>query len=88
LAVVKWYNLRSEGLGRDFIEELNRLLLFISENPKTAIGSGNKSRITRMKKFPYLVEYYLLADEIRVINVIHVARNPELRKGNARKRKV
>jgi len=87
IAIVEWYDLRVEGLGLDFLKELNVLLNFISENPSSGTDSGNMSRIARMQKFPYLIEYYISGEEIRVINIIHAVRDPSLRKRNARKRR-
>lgn len=68
------YESNRVGLGEEFLAELKRFVLSIVDNPKQFAISKRDERIARMFQFPYLVRFRLLKDRIRILSVIHSAR--------------
>ena len=80
-SAVDWYESRQEGLGRDFLEELERALTLIAESPNTWSlwpGMPESLGIRRflLSRFPYGVAYEVTESEIVVYAVAHLARKP------------
>ncbi len=74
--VYAWYEARREGLGSDFMEELEKLFAFIQENPRMYPRDHKELRRALLKRFPYAVFYALRYDEIVVSAVFHQSRDP------------
>jgi plasmid stabilization system protein ParE len=71
-----WYEQRRPGLGRDFLDEVARVLAEIAANPgRYGIADGD-IRAGQLKRFPYAIYYRELTDRIRVLAVYHTARDP------------
>jgi len=76
-----WYEDRVQGLGAAFIDQLEHGLERIEEDPKrfgrleTFVGSRDIRRLL-LRRFPYLVAYEIIADEVMVLAVAHVSRCP------------
>jgi hypothetical protein len=87
IAVSKWYEIQSEGLGSVFQQEFHQFIRFLTENPNTAVKTRNNSRLARMEKFPYYIEYDVFEDELVVLGLFHAARNPNVRERAIRKRR-
>lgn len=72
----RWYEQQRPGLGRDFLDEVGRLLAEIVSNPARfgfAHGSVREGLLTR---FPYAVYYRERPGRVRVLAVYHTARDP------------
>ncbi len=74
--VYAWYEKRREGLGRDFVEELERLFSFIRDNPRMFPRAHKVLRRALLKRFPYAVFYTLRSEEIVVSAVFHQSQDP------------
>lgn len=73
-----WYEEKREGLGYDFLLQVDAGLKFIEREP-TIFSLGYKTtRKHLLKKFPYKIIYLLESEKIIILAVIHGGRNPEL----------
>ncbi len=74
--VYAWYEKRREGLGRDFVKELEKLFASIQESPRMYPRDHRELRRALLKRFPYAVFYTLRSDEVVVSAVFHQSRDP------------
>jgi len=71
-----WYEQRRPGLGRDFLDAVQRVLTEIAANPARYGFADTDVREGPLDRFPYAVYYRVLADRIRVLAVYHSSRDP------------
>ena len=74
-----WYNKRKPGLGKSFLNEFNRSINLLANNPlHFAVNFSEKYRFALLKKFPYSIVYRIDDEQghIVVISVFHQNRNP------------
>jgi toxin ParE1/3/4 len=71
-----WYEQRRPGLGRDFLDEVERVLAEITANPSRFGFADADIREGLLTRFPYAIYYRVLADHIRVLAVFHTSRDP------------
>lgn len=77
--ITSWYNEQREGLGRKFqliaIRQINNL----SENPYVYALRYNQIRCMLLKRFPYMVHFYINEQTkiVEVLAVFSTDRNPE-----------
>jgi plasmid stabilization system protein ParE len=76
----KWYNKKSQGLGKRFTAEIREKVRFIRQNPTASNVRYDDVRTAVLNIFPYMVHYTI--DEhsktIVVSAVLHTSRDPEL----------
>jgi plasmid stabilization system protein ParE len=70
------YERRQVGLGRDFLDEVDRTLAEIVANPARFGFADADIREGLLRRFPYAVYYRVLPDRVRVLAVYHTARDP------------
>ena len=77
LQAAQWYEVRSDGLGTAFLQEVDRLLESIRRNPRQfkIRYKKHKLRWRLLNRFPYKVVYLLREDTVHVIAVTHAARH-------------
>ncbi len=73
---VAWYNERAEGLGRDFLDELDRVSRLIRIYPLLATQIEPEIRRFLFTRFPYSLIYGIDQETIVVIAVAHQHREP------------
>lgn len=71
-----WYQLQLDGLGDDFINELELAYSLISQMPQSWPKFGNKARRFLLHRFPFAVVYFLFNKELYVVAVMHQSRRP------------
>jgi plasmid stabilization system protein ParE len=71
-----WYEQRRPRLGRDFLDEVERVLAEITANPARFGFADADIREGLLTRFPYAIYYRVLADRIRVLAVFHTSRDP------------
>jgi len=80
--VFSWYEAQHQGLGFDFFKEIeavtSRLVLF----PETGAVTVRDQRQVLLRRFPYLLVYRKQKASIQVLAVVHVKRDPQLKKLN------
>jgi toxin ParE1/3/4 len=72
-----WYETESEALGFEFDSEVNRALGRVAESPNQFPVLGRDIRRAIVDGFPYGVFFVDFDDEISVIGIIHLHRDPE-----------
>jgi plasmid stabilization system protein ParE len=71
-----WYEGRRAGLSLDLIDEVDATLRAVSERPGSFPVVGRGARRALVRRFPYLVLFVELDDQVVVIGVFHTARQP------------
>lgn len=76
-----WYETQQPGLGGEFLDALVKAIGIIETDPdrfarlETSVIKRNTRRFL-LSRFPYIIVYELLKDEIVVVAVAHAARRP------------
>ena len=74
---LRYYRSINRQLSADFKAELDRILDLVRLYPEMfAADDGGDARIAILRRFPYLVIYENLADEIFIIAISHQNRRP------------
>lgn len=77
-AAAEWYETRREGLGVDYVAEVDAVFERIVAMPQTfPLWRADRTyRKAPLKRFPYLVCFRLVGDVIEVVAVAHAKRRP------------
>lgn len=73
-----WYERRSSGLGEAFVQEVDRQVQHIAENPAGFPVMLADVRRVRLRRFPYSLFYRIVGDECFVQACFHAHRDPRL----------
>ena len=73
---VAWHNEQAHGLGRDFLDELDRVVRLIRTYPLVATEVDSEIRRLLFSRFPYSLIYGIDQETIVVIAVAHHHREP------------
>lgn len=73
---VDWYNEQSDGLGNEFLDELDRAIRRAVAYPQSCAEIESGLRRCIMARFPYGLIYGLDKDKMIVVAVAHSHRNP------------
>ncbi len=71
-----WYEEQRPGLGREFLDELEVVYERLAAFPLSHTNVYRGLRRARLRRFPVGVFYLVTETEIRVVAVVHFARNP------------
>ena len=72
----RWYEGRRDGLGDEFIEQVDVAFDRIQRMPLVPAPKYQDVRRVLLKRFPYAVFYHVDDDQITVIAVYHTSRDP------------
>lgn len=72
-----WYETHGEHLADDFLNELERTLKLLRDNPQIYAIAFNHTRRARLHRFPYKVYYRIHGQRITVVSIIHDMRRQE-----------
>jgi hypothetical protein len=72
-----WYKLQREGLGTEFLDELENLYEDLLRNPHAFSYYEKPVRQARVNRFPYVVVFEIFDRIITVYSVFMTAQNPE-----------
>jgi len=77
----EWYEDRSEGLGGQFVELVDKAIKLIILNPEAYPNKKSPYREIVLSKFPYVIIYEFVKEEntVYVLHVFHTKRNPKLK---------
>jgi toxin ParE1/3/4 len=76
LAARDWYEGQRAGLGDVFAQAVDQLLTRIGEMPELFAVVLRNVRRGKLRRFPYVVYYRVLADRVEVIAIMHGSRSP------------
>jgi plasmid stabilization system protein ParE len=71
-----WYESQRQGLGQLFLNEIEKSLEVISENPLLYPVIYRNTRRAVIHKFPFAIFYRMEEEEVIVLGVIHGSRSP------------
>jgi len=71
----KWYERQREGLGREFVAEVDSALGRMEANPEDYEVVHREIRHAILRRFPYGVFYRIRAAKISVFAVVHLKRD-------------
>ncbi len=72
----QFYEGRSGGLGHDFLDEVERVIESIVEQPYSGVRISRNIRRRILRRFPFGVLYAVEPDGILVVAVMHLRRRP------------
>jgi plasmid stabilization system protein ParE len=75
---VDWYASQKVGLDEEFINEIEKAILRIQDNPRLFAVVRKQIRMSIVKRFPYGIYFYVTGDIINVFAVFHFSRNPKV----------
>jgi toxin ParE1/3/4 len=76
LEAYDWYELQREGLGAEFLDELEMFYTGILRNP-TSYGFYDKAvRQGKMNRFPYVVVFEIFDESVVVYSVFMTKQDP------------
>ena len=78
LSAREWYELQRPGLGDEFANSADELLSRITTWPESHAVVFQGVRLARMRRFPYVAYYRILAESIELIAVLHGSRSPRI----------
>jgi hypothetical protein len=70
-----WYNFQREGLGREFLLEVDFALERLIHNPLSYSIIFSPVRRILLKRFPYKILFVLENEEIVILGVVHSKRS-------------
>ena len=70
----EWYEDQLNGLGYDFIEEIENCYMKLSAHPGFYTFINEKYRRIKTNRFPYLLVYEIDGDKVIINSVYHVKR--------------
>jgi toxin ParE1/3/4 len=78
LAIRDVYEQQRAGLGTAFGDAVDDLLLRIRAMPQLYAVAHKDVRRAKVRRFPYVAYYRVLADRIEVFAVLHGSRDPQI----------
>jgi plasmid stabilization system protein ParE len=76
-SAVVWYESKREGLGREFVGRVDRVLERLCQHPEIHGMTHRNVRQTLVRKFPYTVCYVFENETVEIIAVFHAHRDPK-----------
>lgn len=76
ISAFDWYEGQQEGLGNQFIAEMDACFDRIAERPAIYAVAYADIRACRARRFPYLVYFRVLQTQVEVLAVLHGNRDP------------
>lgn len=75
-----WYNEQQTGLGKRFQNTTVKQINSLNKNPQVYAVRYKEIRCAVIKKFPYMVHYYIDDNNstVEVLAVISTSRNPKI----------
>jgi len=70
-----WYDKRAAGLGDAFAETVRQCAAKIIADPERFAKLSMGCRYHRLKRFPYVLLFDLVDDELLMLGVLHTARS-------------
>jgi len=75
---VGWYYLQADDLESKFLGALKETFDKILDNPLIYPHINNKYRRALVRKFPYIVYFYVDKNTIKISAVFHTSRSPDI----------
>ena len=76
-SIALWYEAQSPELGSKFLDKVDQSLEKISENPLQYRVISKRLRRALMKRFPYIIFFRIIENEILIVGCRYAGQNPE-----------
>ncbi|HEY3369433.1 MAG TPA: type II toxin-antitoxin system RelE/ParE family toxin [Prolixibacteraceae bacterium] len=78
--IANWYDMQKAGFGKRFQNTIIKQIEELADNPKVFAIRYKEIRCMLVKKFPYMVHFYLNPKNstIEILAVISTVRNPNV----------
>ena len=76
LAAVDWYDEARQGLGAEFVAEVEDAIATIEDNPTFYAELEDGIRRCLVNRFPYAILYSIETDHVLILAVMHTSRRP------------
>lgn len=81
----QWYEEQKQGLGFDFIDDVEELLGYLESNPEIFQKKHGEIREAPLKRFSYVVLYSIENEKnVIVFAVFHTSKNPNKKRKRLR----
>ena len=76
---VRWYEQQRAGLGAELLAAVTAAIDHIRRYPESASPRPSRPAVRQMlaSRFPYRLVYQFRSDEVRIVAVAHVSRQPD-----------
>ncbi|MGD1320551.1 type II toxin-antitoxin system RelE/ParE family toxin [Chryseobacterium sp. 2R14A] len=74
---IEYYQSKRKGLGNKFLKCIHKFFDRIAKNPLHYSLKNNNFREAYIQKFPYVIIYEVIENEIVVFSVFNTHQNPE-----------
>ena len=72
-----WYDRRSSGLGDVFVDLVSQSVAEVIADPRRFAEGPAGCKYVRVPRFPYVVLFDIINDELQMFGVLHTARSME-----------
>lgn len=73
---IAYYEKISRSLGSDLLQEVEQALLYVQHFPEGAEHHNDGTRRHLIKRFPYILVYFIWKDVIWIVAMAHCKRRP------------
>ena len=73
-----WYELRSLGLGAEFLRAVDVCFEHIRRSPESFQHVYKNARRARIRRFPYIVYFVSTATSLQIVACMHAKRDPRI----------
>lgn len=73
--ITAWYEKAQKGLGKKFLGAVKTEMNLVKENPLLFQTRYEESKVILVKKFPYLIHFEIIGNEVLVKAVLHTSRD-------------
>jgi plasmid stabilization system protein ParE len=73
-----WYESQRDGLGIEFVDEIEHALIQACEMPQRFPRMLADVRCVRVRRFPYSIFFRVRSDQLIVLSVFHARRDPAI----------
>ena len=73
-----WYERQRQGLGNDFVSEIERALRQACELPQRFPKMLGDVQCVRVRRFPYSIFFRIRSERLIVLAVFHARRDPSV----------
>ena len=74
---IEFYEAAREGLGAEFLTEIESTVSLIEAHPLAWMALSPRTRRCRTSRFPYGLFYQVRSDEILIVSVMDLRRDPK-----------
>ncbi len=75
---IDYYNLQREGLGDEFLSEVETTINYIQQQPLHFQKLNRNTRKANIHKFPFAVYYIFVDNKLLISTIIHSKRSPSV----------